>query len=80
MQNWRRRPLIMLIIYRPRFASPVLSIPTDSDEQLVLSLGIFPRTLEPEFEPLAPHRHEWQPMLEDTQQYKTMTSSGEFEH
>ena len=55
------------------------AIPTDSDEQYVLSLGIFPLIPEPEFELFAAHKHGWEPKLQGTRQYKLMTSSGEVE-
>ena len=59
--------------------SPICSIPTDSDEQYVLPLGIFPLIPEPEFELFAAHRHAWEPQLEGTKKYRFMTSSGELE-
>ncbi|KAK3113099.1 hypothetical protein LTR53_009947 [Teratosphaeriaceae sp. CCFEE 6253] len=57
--------------------SPVYSIPTDTDEQYVLPLGIFPRIPEPAFELFAAHRHPWLAKVDGATQYKFMTSSGE---
>jgi hypothetical protein len=61
------------------FHSPIYAIPTDSDEQYVLFLGIFPRIPQPAFELFAAHRHPWQPPVPGATQYKFMTSSGELE-
>lgn len=57
--------------------SPICSTPTDSDEQYVLPLGIFPRIPQPEFELFAAHRHDWEARLDGTKLYKFMTASGE---
>ena len=59
--------------------SPICSIPTDSDEQYVLPLGILPLIPQPEFELFAAHRHDWEPTIAGTEKYKFMTSSGELE-
>ena len=60
-------------------ASPICSIPTDSDEQYVLSLGIFPLIPQPEFELFAEHRHAWEPRIEGTKLYRFMTADGEMD-
>ena len=72
--SWRESNSSKLIT-----SSSVCSIPTDSDEQYVLFLGIFPLIPEPEFELFAAHKHDWEPRLQGTKQYKFMTSSGELE-
>lgn len=59
--------------------SPVYAVPTDSDEQYVLSLGIFPRIPKPAFELFAAHRHEWLPAVPGAKQYKFMTADGTIE-
>lgn len=59
--------------------SGICSIPTDSDEQYVLNLGIFPLIPQPEFELFAEHRHAWEPRIQGTKLFRFMTSSGEVE-
>lgn len=58
------------------FDSPICAVPTDSDEQYVLSLGIFPRIPQPAFELFAGHRHAWLPAIPNATQYRFMTSDG----
>lgn len=62
-----------------KLPSPIAAIPTDTDTQYVVSLGIFPRLPQPAFELFAGHRHQWLPAIPGAKQYKLMASGGELE-